>query len=168
MAVKYTNEMWEHFNEIGKDLPPIPEEFDRKMTRILMQMPAEIPWLFEGYRFDLKKRMDGVKEMEELLPRVDVSEDVKSAFKLMFFFLTKETEEKIQQWNHIEALALNQIELRKDVYKILKMVRKTKSNQKTVSMLQKKIKKAEMDSEEIRKSKPYLKFIRRFLDEQSK
>jgi len=37
-----TDEEWDELKELGKDLPPIPENLDLKMTRKILQNPYAI------------------------------------------------------------------------------------------------------------------------------
>jgi len=165
MTIKFTDQMWERFNEMGKKLPPFSEEFERHMTRKLMQMPAEIPWLFEAYRFDLKKKIKFAEEMEEMLPNVAMNDELKHVFGFILFLKKRDLEEKIEQWDHIEAIVLNQIEFRKDICRIIKVLEKSGKNKKSVVELQKKMRDTENELQEFKKTKPYIKFTKRFFDE---
>lgn len=164
-----TDEQWEYLKQFGEKnkelLENIPEKFDLKMTRKLMQDPNAIPILFEGLRRDSKDKIKTLDELKEKLPILASSDDIKQVFRMMLFFTRFEREESMDQWNHIEALALNQIEIRKDISKLLKIVKKTKGNAKLVTSLQSKLQKQDEDMKEFRQTKPYIKFTKRYFDE---
>ena len=166
-----SEEQWEELRQFGKkhaeEFSKIPEEFDRKMTRKLMQDPYAIPLMFEAMRRDIKENIKVLNDMEKMIPRLGVNDDLKNVFKLMCFFVKKEQEEQTSQWDYIEAVALNQIESRKDIARLIKATKKTKGNQKVVTALQNKIKKSDSDLEVFRKSKHYLEFTKRFWDERA-
>lgn len=163
--VTITEEQWQKLREFGKQISPVPEQLDRKMTRVLMKDPESIPLLFEAIRRDVKENIKTLDEMESKVPYLKGSEDLKYTFKLILFFARKEQEAEIDQWNYIESLAFNQIELRKDIARLIKSTKKTKENNKIVTHLQNKVKQQKIELQEFRKTKPYLEFTKRFWDE---
>lgn len=83
----------------------------------------------------------------------------------MLFFVRKEQEEQISQWDHIEAIAFHQIELRKDIFRLVKALKSGKQKNKLLNEMQKKMKEYDLEITEFRKTKPYVKFTKRALDE---
>ncbi|QLH07416.1 hypothetical protein [Nitrosopumilus ureiphilus] len=164
-----TDEQWEYFKQVGLEnedfLKNIPEELDLKITRKLMQDPYAIPLLFDGIRRDTKDKIKVLDDMEENISHLNTSNEIKYLYKMLCFFIKYERKEDMDQWNYLEALALNQVEFRKDVSKIIKSIQKTKENSKVVSKLQNKLKQQDEDLKEFRKTKNYIKFTKRFFDE---
>lgn len=164
--VTLTEKQWEELREFGKKIPkPIPEKLDRTMTRKLVQDPYAIPLMFEAIRRDIKQNLTALDEMEEMLTRLKADDNTKHVFKLMIFFERKNQEEHVSEYNYIEAVALSQVELRKDVVKLLKSIEKTKKNNKLVTSLQNKMKKQEDELKLFRQTKPYIEFTKKFWDE---
>ncbi|MDE1876237.1 MAG: hypothetical protein KGH86_05370 [Thaumarchaeota archaeon] len=163
--------MWQKLEEYGKKLPPFSEEFDRKMTRKIMQMPAEIPWLFEAYRFELRKRVKGMKELQKIIPNVNVNDDTKGALELICNLIAHESEEKINIWDHIEALALNQIEFGKDLKRLIRISEPKNKKIKEFNTLVQKISKREKDNskfaKDYQKKLPYINRFKDYLDHEA-
>lgn len=166
-----TDEEWEDLKELGKKLPPIPENLDLKMTRKILQSPYALEFFFDGYRKDLKEKIGHGDEMKSTISNLACSDDVRSAFSMMIFLHTRSLEMFKDHLDMIEALSFQNTELRKDLNKLIRLTKPTKNKNKELDNFLKQLsireKKNTKFAKDYEQKLPYVNQFKDFLDHEA-
>ena len=145
----------------------IPEDYNRKTIPKMMQDASIMKFVFnEGY-YKIKEYDKVLEGIKKNTLGWNIDKDVKGVYQLLCNLTQIQLGIQKLHWDYIEALTMNQIELRKDNNKLTNSIKKTKHNEKTITKLQNKMKQHEEDLKEFRTSEKYLKFTKRFWDERT-
>ena len=155
----------ENVPQATQHLENIPEDVDRTITRSVYKVSQNIPILFDSER---RARKERIVEFSKLLEKTEnvssKSDPALYAMRFVISMINKQTQEDIELINIIEALALNQIETRKDLIRLIK----AKNNRKDFDKVIKEFNEREKNDDEFLKThKPYIKRFKDFLDHEA-
>ncbi|MCV0401963.1 MAG: hypothetical protein K5777_08335 [Nitrosopumilus sp.] len=170
MTRTLTDQDWEEIDRLAEILEknPMPENMERKITRLLFGMPEQIPMLFDAERKLRKKR---IGNFQNIIENTNADPDKEPALFAMVSnlkLIIKQTEEDISLLDLVEAIALHQIELRKDVKKITKLASSGKNQTKQFQELYSKMKKKEQSEREDTDYKKYMRIMKDEFDLEAK